>query len=212
MKYTKTLIPILIWLFAFSDPVSAQHPNETLLPVKQDFSLAMSYNNHSWAFPLSSVFRMNPQYPGLTVGTEINYRVRPRTKFFQTFELGGFINSASGSGTYFNSDVAFRYTGKRGILLDIGTGFGSFKSYFINDTYKIQSDGSYLKSDDTGVTALSQNIFFSTGYDLSVKHDKNLVLFVRYQWIASAAYWSRIMIRPNGLLHIGIRHSLRTNK
>ena len=200
----------LLWLFAFN--MTAQHPNETMMPNKQDFAVSLSLNNHSWAFPLSSVIRLGPQYPGLTLGTEFNYRVRPKTKFFQTLEIGGFINPASGSGTYFNTDVAFRYTTKRGLLFDIGTGFGMLKSYFINDTYQQQSDGSYQISDDTGISALSQNIFLGVGYDLSVKHDKNLVLFVRYQWIASAAYWSNIMIRPNGLFHFGIRHSLRTNK
>ena len=212
MKIKNIIVLLAILLFAQKGPILAQHANKTLLPYKQDFVLSVSYNNHSWAFPFSSIFRLSPQYPGLSVGTELNYRVRPKTKFYQTLELGGFINSASGSGTYVNSDIAFRYTSKKGILLDIGTGFGILKSYFINDTYNIQSDGSYSQSNDTGVTALSQNIFFSTGYDFSVKKDKNLVLFLRYQWIASAAYWSNIGIRPSGLLHFGVRHSLRTNK
>lgn len=210
MNCSKIFILGLIWLFAFNESVSGQHANPTLLPNKQDFPLSISYNNHSWAFPLSSVFRFNPQYPGLTLGTEINYRVRPKTKLFQTFEFGGFVNSASGNGAYFNSDLAFRYTSKRGILMDVGTGFGLLKSYFINKAYYQESDGSYQLSSDKGVTALSQNIFLSAGYDMSVKHDKNLVLYVRYQWIASAAYWSSLGIRPSGLFHVGVRHSLRT--
>lgn len=211
MNCNKILFLGLLWLFGFQNAISAQDANETPKPKKQDFPISVSVNNHSWAFPLSSIVRLGPQYPGLTIGTEINYRVRPRTKFFQTLELGGFINPASGNGTYINTNLAFRYTGKRGILFDLGLGLGTFKSYFINDTYKQTDDGSYVQSDVNGVSALSNNIFLSAGYDLSVKHDKNLVLFVRYQWIASGAYWSNFVIRPSGLFHIGARHSLRTN-
>lgn len=179
---------------------------------KQDFPLVLSYNNHSWAFPFSSVLRMNPQYPGFTLGTEINYRVREKTKLFQSLEIGGFINPASGNATYFNSDLGFRFTSKKSIFMDLGFGFGLLKSYHINDTYKQQEDGLYSLVKDKGITALSQNIFIGAGYDLSKKYSKNFSLFVRYQWIASAAYWSNIIIRPNGLFHLGIRKSLRTNK
>jgi len=179
---------------------------------KQDFPISMSYNNHSWAFPLGSILRLNPQYPGLTVGTEINYRVRPKTKLFQVVELGGFLNSASGNATYVNTSLAFRLSTDFGLYSDIGLGLGIFSSYYINDTYTQQENGSYSLSDEKATTALSNNIFLGLGYDLSKKYDKNLQVFVRYQWIASGSYWSMITIRPSGLFHIGIRHSLRTNK
>lgn len=209
MNCIKVLSIGLIWLIVSLNPLSAQ---DTPKAKKQDFPISVSYNNHSWAFPLGSIFRANPQYPGLTIGTELNYRVRTKTTLFQSFEVGGFLNSASGNGSYANTNFGFRYTGKRVIMFDVGLGLGLFKSYHINDTYQQQENGSYLKVKDKGINALSNNIFLSLGYDLSVKHNRNLMVFARYQWIASGAYWSLTTIRPNGLFHVGVRRSLRTNK
>lgn len=172
---------------------------------KQTFPLSIAYSSHSWAFPLTQVIRMNPQYPGMAVGTEIYYRKRAKTKLFQTIEAGGFINQSSGSALYFQSDIAYRYTADFGMMLDIGLGFGLFKTYYTRDTYSQDATGAYTKSSDNGVSALSQNIFLSVGYDLSKKTDKNWMPFLRYQWIASAAYWSTIPIRPNGLLQVGVQ-------
>ncbi len=207
MSFKQVLI-IFLLLLGLIPKTQAQEPSPTK---KQDFPFYLSYNNHSWAFPFGSIFRLNPQYPGLTSGIEINYRVRSKSKLFQTFELGGFLNQASGNALYFNSNLAFRYSFVPAIHFDIGLGLGAFNSYRINDIYRLTESGNYISIKDRGVSALSNNLFLSVGYNLSTAFNKELTLYVRYQWIASGAYWDLTTIRPSGLLNIGIRTSLRKN-
>ncbi len=195
----KLLIAILLY-----NGVSIQ-AQDNEVKRKQDFPISISVSSHSWAFPFTNVFRMKPFYPGTSVGTELYYKKGEKGKLFQTAEIGGFLNNASGSALYFNSSFSFRYTTKFGLTSDVGLGLGYFHSFHISDTYKQNSEGGYDKISDPGVPSLSGNITLGLGYDLSKTTGKNIMPFVRYQWIASTSYLSVIGIRPNGLFQLGFQ-------
>ena len=197
----KTILICLALLIIGSLPIKAKNVFEKK---KQDFPLSVSLSNHSWAFPFNNVFRVNPIYPGMAIGTEYYYRNREKNKLFQTAELGGFINNSSGSALYFNSNFGYRYTSKFGLMADASFGLGLYKTYHSRTTYMQQTNGEYHKVKDKGSSSLSANISFGLGYDLSKVSSKKLMPFIRYQWIAGTEYWSLIGMRPNGILQIGI--------
>jgi hypothetical protein len=180
-----------------------QAQNET--EKKQTFPISISITNHSWAFPFNKVFRLNPLYPGISAGTEFYYKNKPTFKFFQTAQIGGFLNKASGAGCYFNSNIGLRHTMKFGLAIDFSFGLGYFHSFYPSDTYVQNLNGEFEKSNKGGVGAMSGNISLGLGYDFSRKKNKYFTPFIQYQWIAGTYYWSLITIRPNGLLHLGIR-------
>ena len=84
---------------------------------------------------------------------------------------------------------------------------GYFHSLYTSQTFTQTVNGNYVAGDKHGVAALSANISAALGYDFSQKKDWNFEGFMCYQWIGSTYYWSLITIRPNGLLHAGIRFS-----
>lgn len=172
---------------------------------KQDFPISFSFTNHSWAFPLSKVFRLNPFHPGVSIGTEFYYLKRQKSQLFQTVEIGGFMNKNSGSAWYVNSDLVLRFTNNWGLMLESGLGIGYFNSYYRSAAYTQDTDGSYVQAKNKTVPSSSINILFAIGYDFSIKMEKELTVFMKYQWVASTSYWSIIGIRPNGLLHVGAR-------
>jgi hypothetical protein len=180
-----------------------QAQNETVK--KQTFPISISITNHSWAFPFNKVFRFSPLYPGGSVGTEFYYKNKPAFQLFQTAQIGGFLNKASGSGFYINSNLGIRHTLKFGLEMNLSLGLGYFYSFYPSDTYVQNLNGEFEKSNKSGVGAMSANISLGLGYDFSRKYNKNFTPFIQYQWMASTYYWSLITIRPNGLLHAGIR-------
>lgn len=181
---------------------------DSLKKQKQDFPIALSVTSHSWAFPLTDLFRLNPYYPGLNVNTEYYYRKRAKHKLFQTAEIGGFLNNSSGSAFYLNSNFGYRFTAKFGLMLDVSLGLGYFHGFHPRTIYTQDSDGTFSKVKDKGIPSLSANFATGLGYDLSKVSNIKMTPFIRYQWIASTSYWSMIGIRPNGLLHLGIQISI----
>lgn len=176
---------------------------------KQTFPISVTLSNQSWAFPLSKIFRLNPYYPGASLGTEYYYLKRPKSKLFQTLEVGGFINKNQGSALYVNSNITYRNTTKFGLVSEIGLGFGYFNSFHPTAIYEQQADGDFELVKDSGVPAFSNNLSLALGYDLTKKFDKKLMPFLRYQWIASGKYWSIIGIRPSALLHLGLQFNFK---
>lgn len=170
---------------------------------KQTFPVSVSVTNHSWAFPFQEIFRMSPIYPGVSVETKLYYKKKERFNLYQTGQLGGFLNQSAGSGIYINSNIGINYTTHYGLTADASVGLGFFNSFYPSTTYKQNEAGTYDKTNQTAIGAMSANISFGIGYDFQKKYDKHFALFMRYQWIASTNYWSLITIRPNGLLHLG---------
>jgi len=201
--FSKKTVLLSFLLLSFGIP-SLMGQNASL-EKKQDFPISVSLTNHSWAFPLSKVFRLNPIHPGLSVGTEFYYLKRERAQLFQTGEIGGFINKNSGSAWYINSNLAFRFTNMWGLMLESGLGLGYFNSYHRSIAYTQETNGNYVEAESKATPSSSINISLAIGYDFSKKRERELTLFMRYHWIASTSYWSIIGIRPSGLLHIGAR-------
>ncbi len=203
MRITKQYLLIAIFgcTLLANNRVNAQEKTER----KQTFPVAVSLTNHSWAFPFKKVFRVAPIYPGVAAETEFYYKSGPAFKGYQTGQIGGFINSSSGSALYLNSNLGIRYTMKFGLMADLSLGLGYFYGFYTSDTYIQNSAGEYEKSKRAGVGAMSGNMSIGLGYDFSKKTDKNITAFAKYQWISSTNYWSLITIRPNGLLHLGAR-------
>lgn len=205
MYSKKTMLLYLLFLLFSSQTLFGQVQKEER---KQTYPISIALSSHSWAFPLSNVFRLNPYYPGLAVGTEFYFIKRPKSKLFQTAEIGGFLNKNQGSALYFNSNLTYRYTTKFGLMTEIGLGLGYFHGFHRSDTYEQEASGEFTKVKDGGIGSLSSNLTLGIGYDLSKKSDKNWMPFLRYQWIASTSYWSIIGIRPNGLFQLGVQIDL----
>ena len=204
MYYSKTaLLFLLLILIGFQPLYGQDSPSEK--ERKQTFPISISLTNHSWSFPLTNIFRLDPIYPGMVIGTEFYFLKRTKSKLFQTVEIGGFINKNQGSALYLNSNFTYRYTTKFGLMSEVGLGLGYFHGFHRTATFEQQDSGEFIEVKDRGVGALSSNIAFGLGYDLSKKQEKNWMPFIRYQWIASTNYWSIIGIRPNGLLHLGVQ-------
>lgn len=207
MYCTKKHLLLLLFLVIGFLPLKAQN-SEMEKERKQTFPISFSVTNHSWSFPLTNVFRINPIYPGMSVGTEFYFLKRPKSKLFQTAEIGGFINKNQGSAFYFNSNFTYRYTAKFGLMSEIGLGLGYFHGYHRTTTFEQQASGEFEEVKDRGIGAMSSNLAFALGYDFAKKGGKKWMPFIRYQWIASTSYWSIIGIRPNGLLHLGAQINL----
>lgn len=201
IKKQYLLISLLSFAVLMKNNINAQENHER----KQTLPVAVSLTNHSWAFPFKKVFRLNPLYPGISAETEYYYKSGPAFKLFQTGQIGGFLNNSSGSAFYLNSNLGLRYTMKFGLTADLSLGLGYFYSFYPSETYIQNEAGEYEKGKRAGVGAMSGNFTLGLGYDLSKKTDKNMTIFAKYQWISSTNYWSLISIRPNGLLHLGVR-------
>lgn len=172
---------------------------------KQTWPVSISLSSHSWSLPFTNLGRLKPFYPGFSLGSEFYYIKKQRGQLFQTIEIGGFINQNQGSAIYLNSNLTYRFTANYGLMTEIGLGLGYFHGFHRTDTYSQNEDGRYVEVKDNGIPASSSNISIGLGYDLSRISDRKITPFIRYQWIASTRYWSLLGIRPNGLLHLGIR-------
>ncbi|MEJ0029549.1 MAG: hypothetical protein WDO15_03930 [Bacteroidota bacterium] len=72
----------------------------------------LSFFNHSISPPFHKIIR-TPIHPGIQVAVEARYKETSRSKFFQTFNLGGFYNKYNGTGFYLNTEVAYRFKTKQ---------------------------------------------------------------------------------------------------
>lgn len=193
----------LMLVLSLSKVTHAQPENQR----KQKFPISVSLANQSWALPFSRILRMAPFYPGINFGTELCYKEKEKFKFYQSLELGGFINRTAGSAFYFNSDLGIRAKFKRGWKTDFAIGLGYFHGFHPSYIYAQQSDGTFLQVKDRGVGAMSAN--FKIGLEYGFKsNSRELTIITAYQWIASTYYWSLIGIRPNSMLHIGAKANL----
>ena len=199
---------LFIYLPFLAIGLTSSFAQEVVEERKQNFPISISISSHSWAFPFSNVFRFNPYYPGLSVGTEYYYLKRDKSKLFQNAEIGGFLNSSQGSAIYFNSNFGYRYTANFGLMAEVGLGLGYFHGFHRSHIYEQTPNGDYKKVVDSGVGSLSANVFTGIGYDLSKVSNRKVMPFIRYQWMGSTSYWSIIGIRPNGLLHLGIQSTI----
>lgn len=177
---------------------------------KQDFPVSLSVINQSWAFPQKKVFRMKPFYPGLVFGTEYSYKEGKRGRLLQSANFGFFINNVTGSCLFLHSDFVYRYTFNFGLFADVSLGLGYVHAFYPREIFRQNDENEYVKVRDTGKPAIMVSNSFSLGYDFSRKMNKPIALYLRYQWFAQYPYFELIPIRPNGVLHVGLRYYWKT--
>ena len=200
-KFNRPILGLLLFLGSCNAAFSQEDEKKQKVPI----SLAIT--NHSWSFPFSQVFRLNPFHPGLEAGTEWCYKEKEKFKFYQAADIGGFINRSSGSAIYMNLNLGIRAKFKFGLRADFAFGLGYFHGFHPSFIYTQSIDGTYQQSKDKGVGSLAANFKMGLGFELP-ESNRELTLFGAYQWMVSTSYWSLITIRPNGLLHIGVKANL----
>jgi hypothetical protein len=175
--------------------------------IEQKFPVSASLINHTWAFPFQQVFRIKPFYPGGVAGTEYVYKENKRSRLFQTLNLGFFLNKTTGSAVFLASDFGYRYTTKFGVFADVSLGLGYLHAFYPRKIYRQNEQNEYVKVHDIGKPVVMVSTSFSLGYDCSKKTSLPLSPFIKYQWFAQYPYFELIPIRPNGILHLGLRYN-----
>jgi hypothetical protein len=175
----------------------------TIGVAQQTFPVNISVFNHSWAFPLMEIGRIAPVYPGLSLGTEYQYERWEKVELFQTINLAGFINQASGSAWLINSDFGVRTPSKWGLYGETTMGLGFMNAYHPSPIYEMNAENAYVSVKDTGKGSSLITFSFGMGYHLSKPESVKISPFIKYQWMASRPYFDSLPIRPHGLLHVG---------
>ena len=173
---------------------------------KQDFPVSLSIINQSWAFPQKKIFRMKPFYPGLVFGTEYSYKEGKRGRLFQSANLGFYVNNITGSCLFLQSDLAYRFTLNLGLFTDVSLGLGYVHAFYPREIFRQNKENGYVKVRDTGKPAIMVSNSFSLGYDFTKRTGLHFAPFIKYQWFAQYPYFELIPVRPNGILHVGLRY------
>ena len=167
-------------------------------------SIDISFFNHSVSSPFHKIVS-RPVHPGVQVGIEGKYVETPKSKLFETLNLGMFYNNYNGTGLYLNSEIAYRYTSKPGIFAEANAGVGYLRTYHPTDIYELNSFGNYEKAKDKGFSSPIVSFAFGLGYAIKSSSSFSFAPFVRYESIIQTKYSSDLKILPQSAVHVGVR-------
>lgn len=199
-----SILTTALLLVMFISPSSAWSNDSTDVKTK-GIPLQVSLVNHSWAFPLMSVARISPLYPGMFLGSEHLYLEGKRSSLGQTATIGGFLNQATGSALLAHTDLMYRYSTGFGLEAGASFGIGYMHAFHSRPTYRLNDNNVYEATPNRGKPSALVSLSISTGFDLEKSTGLPIVPFLKYQWMASTPYTDIIPIRPHGLLHLGVR-------
>lgn len=175
------------------------------IAAEQSFPVVLSACNHSNALPLSNMFRISPLYPGTLIGTEYRYSDGKVGRLYQTGNIGGFVNTSTGSGLFVESDFAYRYTAGFGLFGETSLGLGYLHVFHPREILRQNDEGVYEKAADWGKPCGMLSLCIGAGYDLSKKTKLAIAPFIKYQFFVQTPYFEVLPIGMQSLLHIGMR-------
>lgn len=171
----------------------------------KSFPIVISGCSHSNALPFNNVFRISPLYPGAVIGTEYTWTEGRAGRLFQTGNIGGFVNSSTGSGLFLESEFAYRYTAGFGLFGETSFGLGYLHLFHPRDILRQNEDGEYEKATDWGKPCGMLAFSVGTGYDFFKKTKVPIAPFLKYQFFVQTPYFEVLPIGMQSLLHLGVR-------
>lgn len=177
--------------------------------------LSLSIFNNGTSLPGSGyagVFSRNI-HPGLTLGTAHLYRVRQKSRLFQTLKLGYFYHRHNQHAIQLYSELGYRYNIGKGFYAAALAGGGYLHSFADVEQYMLEN-GKYVRKANTGRPQLMVSASLAAGYDLAPKTGIPLSLFLQYQfWLQAPFVKKYVPLLPNTALHLGASYILkRTSK
>ena len=174
---------------------------------KQSWPLTIAFSTHSYSWPIVKSF-VTPIQPGFKIGTEYVYSAKKNHKTLQSFNLGYFHNPVFLNAYYLNSYFTYRYTAPFHLFFDAAIGLGYFHRRHAREVFKLNDNGEYESKADWGSPGIQGGVNLGAGYIFYV-HNKQLSMFINYEWFVSYPHVSgdlgAVPFLPHSLYHIGIR-------
>jgi len=171
--------------------------------------LSLSLFNNGTSLPgggYLGVFSKN-LHPGITLGTGLTYRQRPRTALFQTLKLGYFYHRHAQHAVQLYSEFGYRYYITRKWYAEGLPGLGYLHSFADMQQFRWEQ-GRYVPKKNYGRPQFMLTASLSAGYDLTSLHVP-LRLFLQYQFWLQAPFVNKyVPLLPNTALHIGAVYQL----
>lgn len=171
---------------------------------KTPWPLNISVFNESTTIPFTTFFTL-PVHPGLQVGTEFNYRIKTRTRFFQTVNVNYFFHRHLAHGISLNTELGYEYRMKSGFAFTGLLGLGYLHTFATTAEYDFVN-GVYEPAPDRGNARLYPSLSLDVGYYLKRKEASSSKLFIRYQSWAEYPYspgFIPVMTHVN--VHLGVK-------
>lgn len=146
--------------------------NTFSIPIK------ISLTNSGIALPFTQFYG---EGIGLFIGTEFTFFQYEDFNLSQSFNIGFFHQDLFQQGIILSSDTNIRYTHETGLLGEISGGVGYIHSFYNTDSFKLSSDGDYLKNNDPGRSSFSPSFSVGIGYDFRKTLKKPIVVTFDYK-------------------------------
>jgi hypothetical protein len=164
----------------------------------------VSLFNESTSIPFTRFIAI-PIHPGLQVGTEFNYRIKEKSRLFQTVNLGYFYHNYLFQGIGINSELGYEYRLKGGLALSGLFGVGYMHTFGTSEEFTFK-DGKYEKETDKGNTRIYPSLSLDVGYYLNRAQRNSPKIFLRYQsWVEYPYSPGFIPAMTHTNMHIGAK-------
>lgn len=186
---------ILLWFLFNTAAAFGQH---------RQLPFTVSVFNQSTSMPFTKIFT-SPVHPGIQAGTELNHRVKKRTRIFQTINLSYFFHNRLAQGVKINTELGYEYRLKAGLAFSGRVGLGYLHSFTTAQEFSLVN-GSYTKKTDRGNPHIVPSISFDAGYYLKKAIRNSPQIFIRYETWAEYPYspgFIPVMLHTN--FHIGTK-------
>lgn len=175
-----------------------------LLGQKKELPITISLFNESTALPFTRFFT-TPIHPGIQVGTEFNYKLKNRSRLFQTVNLSYFYHQHLTQGISINTELGYEYRFNFGLSLSSLFGVGYLHSFVVSDEF-ILKNGEYVKKKDRGNARINPSLSFELGHYIKTKNISNPKIFIRYQsWVEYPYSPGFIPIMTHINFHLGTK-------
>lgn len=169
--------------------------------------VSISLFNESTAIPFTR-FLTTPIHPGIQIGTEFDYSIKPHTRWFQTVNLSYFYHNYLTQGIGINTELGYEYRMSGGFAVAGLFGLGYMHTFATTEEFTF-SGGQYEKKTDKGNARLFPSLSFDIGYYLHTVEPYSTKIFLRYQAWAEYPYSPDfIPVLTHINLHAGVKFFL----
>ena len=182
-----------------------------LLGQDKGISINISVFNESTAIPFTQ-FVTTPIHPGIQIGSEINYKLRERSRIFQTANINYFYHNHLAQGIGFNTEFGYEYRMKFGLAFEGLIGVGYMHTFVTAEEFTF-ANGQYEKRPDKGNSRFYPSISLDVGYYLKKEDRTSPKIFIRYQSWAEYPYsgdFIPVMAHIN--LHLGVKLFIKSKQ
>lgn len=171
---------------------------------KKALPISVSLFNESTAIPFTQLFT-TPIHPGIQIGTEFNYSVKQRARFFQTVNASYYYHNHLTQGIGLTTELGYELRSNFGLAVAGLLGVGYMHTFSTTEEFTF-SNGQYEKKPDKGNPRFAPSISIDFGYYLSPKTTNSPKLFLRYQsWVEYPYSPGFIPIMAHINFHVGFK-------